>query len=209
MQQKNFIKAAILWALLPFLLFKFIKNNLVVVIISFLMLCYFFVVDFNCENHAAVKFSIFDFTAAFSTGINKSQQNKYIVIHHTASNGENRINDIAKIHLVQNRWSKIAYHYFIDNDNNVYQLLPESESAPHSYHRNNDAIAVCIAGNFSTREVPADKLAVLAELIKKIMKENNIPAENVLRHCDIPDNHTECCGKNFNIEHFRKEYLLL
>lgn len=210
-RKSTFIRAALLWLTLPLAAFDLAKKYYNVVLPVIAIICV--VIFFSIRQTAIAKgpeknlptIEITDLTAAFATGIDKHQPNRYIVIHHTASNGENKISDIARIHLGHNQWSKIAYHYFIDKHNKVYQFLPENESSPNAYHRNNDAVAICLAGNYSEIQPSDSTLQVLAALVRIVMQRNNIAAENVVRHRDVPDNATECCGKNFDIEKFRKK----
>ncbi len=209
----NILKALILWLYIPVLLVKDWKITVTVIVAILFLRVATSSSKAEISNSAKKTFAdnnkefvlkINDLTPAFKTGIAKNVANQYIIIHHTASNGANRISDIAKSHLGERQWSKIGYHYFIDNDNNIWQLLPENEVCPNAYHRNNDAVAICIAGNYSTKTVNEKTKKVLAALCKDIMKRNGIHAENVMRHRDVPDNNTECCGDFFNIENFRK-----
>lgn len=199
---ERMIRALLLWATLPFVYWK---ATLAVAILATCCIFCNYTKGQPDPCRDVPMLIVNDLTAAFKTGIDKHQQNRYIVIHHTASNGENLISSIVRKHLGENQWSKIGYHYFIDSQNQVWQFLPENEAAPNAYHRNNDAVAICIAGNFSERQVPDSILNTAADLCKIIMARNNITADNVVRHRDVPDNATECCGNYFNIIEFRKK----
>lgn len=198
---ERFFRALLLWITLPFVYWK---ASLTIIILAVACIFCNSTKGSNEPSRDVPQLIVNDLTEAFKTGIDKQQPNRYIVIHHTASNGDNRISDIARIHLGERQWSKVAYHYFIDKNNQVWQFLPETESAPNAYHRNNDAVAICIAGNFSEKQVPDSTLQVLADLCRIVMARNNITPDNVVRHRDVPDNPTECCGSNFNIVKFRK-----
>lgn len=210
MNKKNFKRAAILWAYLPILIFQTAAKywKFVMLIIFFAAVFIFAnsktIVKASGKTSPAVINSITDLTTAFKTNSKKNCKNKYIVLHHTGSNGANLISDILKQHLKENGWSKIGYHYFIDNENNVFQLLPETEGCPNALHRNFDAVAICLAGDYSQKQVSEETLQTLAALCKDIMFRNQISIENVVKHCDVPDNNTECCGNNFDLNEFKK-----
>lgn len=213
MKNNNFfIRAAILWAIIPYAILKKIFQHWKIVLPICGVIMFFVFLSFDeVTEKTTVKirqvpefeFQIIDLTAAFETGVKKGEQNKYIIIHHTGSNGNNKISTIARKHLGENQWAKIGYHYYIDENNEIWQLLPENESAPNAYHRNNDAVAICIAGNYSQKRVSEDTYQLLAKLCKDVMRRNEISLENILRHCDVPDNATECCGKNFDLKYLK------
>lgn len=154
-------------------------------------------------------FGFEDLTAAFATGDKRTMQVELIAIHHTAGSPDGSVSDLAKIHLGQNHWNGVGYHFFIVPDGTVYQLRPLDERVPHAYGCNDNAIAVCLAGNFNDYEVPPAQRDSALQLVRWLMGKYGIGKDRVLAHGELtaysPSNATDCCGKLFNIEKFRQE----
>lgn len=145
-----------------------------------------------------------DISAAYSTGVLRPKT-EFIVIHHTAGSDNGKISDIAKIHLKQNKWNSIGYHYFIDVDGTVTQLRDDRECAPHSYHYNNNSVAIVLNGNFSNHPVGSAQYTSLVLLVRELMAKYGLGKDAVKRHCDLNGNSTECPGKYFNLQQFKKD----
>lgn len=174
--------------------------------IAITVLLYTTCLIFSCGKEEQIygNVQIEDVSAAFRTG-NIRKMTDYIVIHHTAGSDNGKINDIAKIHLGEHQWSTVGYHYFIDVDGTIYQLKPDNEVAPHSFHYNDNSVAIVLNGNFNNKQVPEAQYKALVLLTRQIMTKYNISKSAVLRHCDLNGNNTECPGKYFNLEKFRKD----
>ena len=162
------------------------------------------VVIISCHKQHA-ELDIVDIQAAYNKGTFRTRTD-YIVIHHTAGDDAGKVSDIARIHMKQNQWNSIGYHYFIAGDGVVYQLRNDRESeVPHAIGYNDNCVAICICGNFSERECKKDIWNIALDLTRKMMERYNIDANHVLAHRELPGNNTECCGLKFDIEKFRKE----
>ena len=154
-------------------------------------------------------FGFEDLTAAFATGDKRTMQVELIAIHHTAGNPNGSVSDLARIHLKQNQWNGVGYHFYITPDGTVYQLRPLDERVPHAYGCNDNAIAVCLAGNFNDYPVPDAQRTSALQLVRWLMTKYGLKSNNVLAHGELtnysPSNATDCCGKLFNIAKFRQE----
>ena len=112
---------------------------------------------------------------------------KYIVIHYTANSG-----DTAKgnADYFARTVTKTSAHYFVDNSS-IWQSVKDSDTAwavgaskykhPECRNANSISIEMCNAKN----SIPEATFNNTVELTKKLMKEFNIPASNVLRHWDV------------------------
>ena len=112
---------------------------------------------------------------------------KYIVIHYTANSG-----DTAKgnADYFARTVTKTSAHYFVDTTS-IWQSVKDSDTAwavgaskykhPECRNANSISIEMCNAKN----SIPEVTFNNTVELTKKLMKEFNIPASNVLRHWDI------------------------
>lgn len=161
---------------------------------------------FSCGKEDSMQIyddlQIVDLQAAFTTG-NKRTSTEFLIIHHTA--GKGKVNDICRVHFGERKWSTVGYPFVIDEDGTVYQLKPDDEVSPHSYHYNNNSIAICCIGNFNNYPMPKAQYEALCKLTRRLMKKFNLAKDDILRHCDLKGNNTECPGKYFNLEKFRKD----
>lgn len=152
-------------------------------------------------------FGFVDLTAAFATGEKRSMQVEMLTIHHTAGNPHGTVNDLARYQL--QKFGVIAYHFLVMPDGTIYQLRPLNERVPHAYGCNDNAVAICLAGNFSQYEVPDAQWTAALQLTRWLMRKYSLGKSNVLTHseCKVysPLNNTECCGTKFNANKFREE----
>lgn len=154
-------------------------------------------------------FNFEDLTAAFATGDKRTMQVELIAIHHTAGSPDGSVSDLARIHLKQNQWNGIGYHFYITPDGTVYQLRPLDECVPHAYGCNGNSVAICLAGNFNEYEPTDAQRTSALQLCRWLMKKYGLTADKVKAHGELtnysPHNATDCCGKLFNINKFRSE----
>lgn len=131
---------------------------------------------------------------------------KYIIIHHSGTKSGN-----AKIFDRYHRKEKkfpggIAYHFVIGNGTKsangeieVTQRWHKKIPGPHCFDpkMNEQSIGICLVGNFEKAKPTQTQIRRLAELIREIRKDYDIPLENILGHKDVDPGATDCPGKNF------------
>lgn len=143
---------------------------------------------------------------------------KYIILHHSATNYQLNDNDktggeIAKVicQRARARWVKeyphykCDYHFLIGHTGEVFQGQPIAQPAWHAtnYDVNLHSIGICFLGNFDKITMPIEQFQEGVKLIKKLVKQYNIPLKDILRHKDVISdithcaNSTLCPGKNF------------
>jgi len=216
MKLHNYITAFWLIVYLPKLLYLWLKENKKMVSIALVCLFIMFVLSFafgSKETTGSTQESgtvdIVDLTPAFSTGEKRTLDVEVIAIHHTAGNPNAGIHQIILKHYIENGWKKIGYHFFIAKDGTIYQLRPLNERVPHAYGCNDNAIAICLAGNFSQYECPKTQWDAAKKLTRSLMVQYNVTKDHVLKHSELtkysPLNRTECAGKLFNMDKFREE----
>lgn len=191
--KKKFYKAGYLIVTAPVVFYKISLSIIAVV---------FLIIVIGCNFNSGLQ--IVDLQAAFTTG-NKRTSTEYLIIHHTAGNPNGTVNDLCRVHFGERGWSTVAYPFYIGNDGTVYQLKPDDEVSPHSFHYNNNAIAICCSGNFNDYPMPDAQYEALLKLTRRLLKKFNLTPNDVLRHCDLPGNQTECPGRNFDLTKFRKD----
>lgn len=152
-------------------------------------------------------FGFEDLSTAFATGDKRTMQVELVAIHHTASNANICVYELARYQF--QKFGNVAYHFLVMPDGTVYQLRPLDERVPHAYGCNDNAIAVCLAGNFNDYEVPPAQRDSALQLVRWLMGKYGIGKDRVLAHGELTgysaQNATDCCGKKFNIAKFRQE----
>lgn len=196
-----FQKALILICYLPWILWLLIKEYKIhCIIISILGLSLVCILQSD-----KVELRIKDLQLAFNKNVHRTKT-EYIVIHHSGGDTSATVNDIAKIHFGERGWTGIGYHYFITADGTIFNLRDDSErEVPHAIGFNNNCIAICLSGNFSKNKVPEIQWKIALELVRVMMSKYNVDVEHVIGHRELSGNDTECPGKLFDLEQFRKE----
>jgi N-acetyl-anhydromuramyl-L-alanine amidase AmpD len=136
------------------------------------------------------------------------RQWRYIVVHHSASPTGS-----AAEFDVEHRdrgWDGLGYHFVIDNGHGgpdgrvevgerwrVQKWGAHTGKTPgneYNYH----GIGICLVGDFTHHMPTANQLASLRRLVSYLMAKYEIPAQNVVGHCDGPGTSTECPGRMFH-----------
>ena len=137
---------------------------------------------------------------------------EWIVVHHTAADYATLagIDRYHRSHFGDPLGAE--YHFVINNGKKGPMGLVESarwryqEPAWHLFKPDNAprSIAICLIGNFETRELPAPMLDALVDLTKALMREFTIPADKVSTHRVVDEKMTQCPGKHFPRETYLK-----
>ena len=118
-------------------------------------------------------------------------QNPSIILHYTGmQSGKDALERLC------DPQSEVSAHYLIDENGDVYNLVPEDKRAWHagvSYWAgetdiNSASIGIELANpghEFGYREFPDAQIDALINLSKDIMKRYDIPTWNVLGHSDV------------------------
>lgn len=213
---EKYITALWLIIYLPKIGYLWLKENKKKLTVAFVCLFVLFLLSFafgsketTDSTQESGTVDIVDLTPAFATGEKRTLDVEVIAIHHTAGNPNAGIHQVIIKHYIDNGWKKIGYHFFIALDGTVYQLRPLDERVPHAYGCNDNAIAICLAGNFSLYECPKAQWDAAIRLTRSLMSQYNVTKDHVLKHSELtkysPLNRTECAGKLFNMDKFREE----
>lgn len=129
----------------------------------------------------------------YNKTVRSNKENKYIVIHYTANDGDTAKNN-ADYFYGGNRGA--SAHYFVD-EKEIWQVVEDKDSAWHVGNkkyihkdcRNSNSIGIemCSRINKNTGHYYIKDKTVLntLELTKELMKKYNIPLERVIRHYDV------------------------
>ncbi len=131
-----------------------------------------------------------------------------IVIHHSATHGGSAA-AFERNH--RTRLGGLAYHFVIGNGSGAADGAVETgyrwrDQIPGPHTKNQDinleSIAICLVGDFE-KEAPTKKqMAALLQLLEKLCREGQIPAERVRSHREV-DPETLCPGRGLPIEGIR------
>ena len=137
---------------------------------------------------------------------------RYIVIHHSATTGGSAPS-FERYHTRVRGWDSLAYHFVIGNGtqtgDGVIEIGPRWELQQAGAHTgvpryNEEGIGICLVGDFTTQLPTERQFSSLYSLVRYLMARYNIPAGDVLGHRECQGSATECPGKNFPIEEFRR-----
>lgn len=134
----------------------------------------------------------------------------HIVIHCSATRDSSSVSwsAIRRYHTKTLRWSAIGYHFGIEQVGNGFEILtgrmPDRQGA-HCRARgmNRHAIGICCVGDFDKQIVPSGQWNKCVELVQYLMRQFNIPRENVIGHREVESRKT-CPGTLFDIARFRR-----
>ncbi|OGW87887.1 MAG: hypothetical protein A3A81_05610 [Omnitrophica bacterium RIFCSPLOWO2_01_FULL_45_10b] len=138
---------------------------------------------------------------------------QYIVIHHSATH-EGSALTIDALHYRRGFENGLGYHFLIDNGT-AGKRAGQIEAGPrwvkqmdgahcNASGMNEHGIGICLIGNFSERYVSDDQLNSLVLLVNALRKHYRIPMSRILRHGDVPGKNTECPGKFFPWDEFKR-----
>lgn len=121
----------------------------------------------------------------------KRSKTTRIILHHAAAI-KCTAQDIHRWHL-NNGWTGIGYHFFINKQGKIYSGRPENVVGAHAGNNNLDSIGVCFEGNFEKEQMTNEQIKSGKELVSYLKGKYNIIV--VQKHKDV--NATACPGKNF------------
>ncbi len=137
----------------------------------------------------------------------------YIVIHHTATE-EGDAFTIDQMHHRRGFENGLGYHFLIDNgtegkEEGQIEVGPRWIKQMDGAHANaagmnEHGIGISMVGNFSERYVSERQLNSLVFLTSVLRKYYGIPLDHVIRHSDVPGKNTECPGKFFPWNEFKR-----
>lgn len=126
----------------------------------------------------------------------------HIVMHHTAWTKDATVDDIAKIHIDQNGWRSVGYHYLITKKGTVYQLKKYEDIGANVKGFNTQSIGIVMNGNFETEMPTPEQIAAGKELVANIMADFGRQL-TVIGHREAPKASTACPGIYFPLEEFK------
>lgn len=133
--------------------------------------------------------------------MSKIQKVNYIVVHHSASSTNLKMEDLKRIHL-EKGWSDIGYHKVIEWNGQVKQGREESVIGSQAFGLNSESLGICLIGNFENIEPSDSQIHSLIQTLAILCKKYKLTKDKILGHRDVSaikkdtSLATACPGKN-------------
>ncbi len=138
---------------------------------------------------------------------------KYIIIHHSATSWGNAL-AFHRAHLNKGWDRGVGYHFIVDRGTSGKQdgqievsprwIKQQDGSHCKAGDMNPKAIGICLVGDFNRNRVTTEQMDSLVYLVKILRKYYHIPMENIIQHGKVHGASTDCPGKKFPWEEFRR-----
>ncbi len=131
-------------------------------------------------------------------------QVNYLAIHHSATADSKTPEDIANVHINNNGWGGIGYHFIISKDGTVYYVGDISTARANAANLNEQVLGICLVGNFIQGQVPSSaQLESTHKLCEFFISDfsalSNINSWDKVRgHKELPNQSTDCPGDNWD-----------
>jgi N-acetylmuramoyl-L-alanine amidase len=134
----------------------------------------------------------------------KRQKTTHIILHTAAWPGDPGIEDIRRVHVDENGWSAVGYHYLIRKDGTLEKGRPEELAGAHCRNKNMNkkSIGICLSGHHDIEEPTEEQLSVLGFIVYRLRNHYDIPLYNVIGHREAGANKT-CPGTKVDMDEIR------
>ena len=104
-----------------------------------------------------------------------------IILHCSDSDASSHdnIETVTKWHVVENGWSDIGYHYFIDKSGELFKGREIPVVGAHCRGHNYDSIGICLSGR---NEFTESQFIRAKDLVSTLAKQYNIKKSMILPH---------------------------
>lgn len=142
--------------------------------------------------------NIIDVNLRRNGSMNMTNVPKMLIVHHIEAEGSNwTIQMINDMHINENGWSMIGYHYYIRLDGSVYKGRPDNAIGAHCQGANTNSLGIAFEGNYDKRsEMPSEQFNAWCELKSYLI--NKYGSMPVYGHREKGS--SECPGKNFPLQ---------
>ena len=145
----------------------------------------------------------YNYSPNFNLPKRNSKKIKYIVIHYTGMK-----NEFAAIKRLCDENKKVSTHYFIKNNGEILNMVPDLYEAWHAgksrwnkhYSLNKNSIGIEIHNpghNHSYKNFSIKQFNSIKFLLKKLKKKYKIKSKNILGHSDIAPERKKDPGEKF------------
>lgn len=118
-----------------------------------------------------------------------------LVIHHSALDASQfGVHDIQRLHINQNGWADIGYHFVIDGEGVCYEARPLTVRGVHVRAANTGTVGLVLLGNFEETQPTPVQLTSLDQLVGYLVAQY-AGLTHLAGHADFNDE-TVCPGRN-------------
>lgn len=130
--------------------------------------------------------------------MNYSNIPKMLIIHHIEAEGSNwTVQKLHDMHVKENGWSAIGYHYYIRLDGTVYKGRPDNAIGAHCQGCNTNTLGIAFEGNYDKRkEMPTTQYNAWCKLKKYLSNKYG----NLLIYGHREKGSSECPGRYFPLD---------
>ena len=154
---------------------------------------------------------IFNYSPNFDTKKRKKEEIKFLIFHYTGMKSE-----VEAINKLTNNTSKVSSHYFIKNNGQILQLVPDLYIAWHagisgwkkfkSLNKYSIGIEISNPGHGSKyKKFNKEQIKSVIKLSKLLIKRYKIKSKFILGHSDISPNRKKDPGEKFPWEYIAKK----
>jgi N-acetyl-anhydromuramyl-L-alanine amidase AmpD len=116
----------------------------------------------------------------------------FITIHCSATKPKNRfsVEQLRNVHVDQNGWSDIGYHFYITTDGELHPCRPLDRNGAHVRGHNANNIGICLEGGLNNDTGKPDdtynsnQMVALKDIVKYLQDSFAIEDENIKGHRD-------------------------
>ncbi len=149
--------------------------------------------EFSFEEIKINNLRIFKVRYRKNLPTNKITEVNRVVLHHTKN--RSTLKSIYNLHVLENGWSKIGYHFVISKSGKIYQTRDLLEEGAHAYGSNATSLGVALVGNFDVEKPTLLQLYALRRLLKvlfsaittlnDIVPHNQVTYDYLLKKFDL------------------------
>lgn len=133
----------------------------------------------------------------FSGSLKNRKSTKYVVLHH-ADAKNCTVQDVHRWHL-NNGWSGIGYHYFVNKNGEVFTGRPLNKIGAHCLNHNEISVGICAEGDFENETMSVKQKKAIAEVVRYI--KGTYPEAVVVGHKELKA--TACPGKYYPLDELK------
>ncbi len=117
-----------------------------------------------------------------------------LVVHHSALEYLDGPREIQRLHILQNGFADVGYHFLVDGLGQVYEGRPLNERGAHTGGYNTGTVGVCLLGNFEVVQPVRAQLDSLREMAAYLRETVGI--SHLTGHRGFQPEATVCPGEN-------------
>jgi len=137
----------------------------------------------------------------------------YVVIHHSGTDSGNAAGFDRYHRYKRHMENGLAYHFVIDNGMGgpdgrieVGRRWKTQWEGGHTSNKlmNKIGVGICLVGNYQKSFPTKKQLRSLCKLVRYLQITYNIPSRNIILHRQVMQRRTECPGRKFPVETFKR-----